>query len=501
MLGVNNNVSSIFANNQLQKNTLANKLSLQKLSSGFKINTAKDNPAGLIISEYLRSQLGGIETAIRNSQESYNTLSIAEGGMTELSSMLTNMRGLALSSLNSGITSSAMTSANQSELNGMLSAFDRITSSTNYAGQNLLNGAQQIDFTARDNDSILDTGFTQINSVSDISGNVGIQYYGDAADQAEKAYLESAVVAGGNLTEGISFSIQGDKGEVDFEFAAGTALTDVASTINDASDRTGVTAYSIQGDTQLRIVSEDYGADASVRVEQDSGSLFTAAGATVSDTGQNATLNVGGERVETNGLAADISNPVFSGSLVFNEGDTANTTVAQTGYDQDVLTDASAARSAELGDIKGGMRLQLSESSGAQGSDTFGINSALPSAVGRTKINGETYSLQDLMGGGKASLANDPEAALKIIDQAITDISSQRARIGAYQANNLQTNINSLQVAAENVTATESDIRDTNFAQEMSNFIRTQLLQRVGLMNVQSANVNSQNVLKILGIS
>lgn len=499
MLGVNNNISSLFANNQLNKSVFANRSSLQKLSSGYKINAAKDNPAGLIISEYLRSQLGGIETAMRNSQEAYNTLSIAEGGMNEMSSMLTNMRSLAIASLNTGVASSGMISANQSELNGMLSTFGRIASTTNYAGQNLLDGSQEINFTASDTNNILDTGFTRIDSVADISGNVGVQYSGDAADQAEKAYLESAVVAGGNIAEDMSFTINGENGSTNFQFNAGTSVTDIAKAINDSSDMTGVTAYSIQGDTQLRIASDSYGADAQVTVEQQSGNLFAAVGETVSDNGQNATLNIGGQQVETSGLSAEVSNSIFSGNLAFNAGDAAATTIAQTGYDQDVLVDAATGRSAELGNIRGGMKLQLAETAGSQSRDVFGINSTMTSNIGRVNIGGEMYSLQDLMGGGKASLANDPEAALKIIDQAINDIAGSRARIGAYQSNNLQTNINSLQVAAENVTATESSIRDTDFAKEMSNFVRTQILQQVGLMNVQSSNMNAQSVLKLLG--
>ncbi len=499
MFSINNNLSSIFANNQLQKNSFASKSSLQKLSSGFKINTAKDNPAGLIISEYLRSQLGGIETAIRNSQESYNTLSIAEGGMSEMSSMLTRMKGLAISSMNTGINSKDMINANQSELNGMLSTFDRIASTNNYAGKNLLNGAQQINFTARDNGNILDSGLTRIDSIGDISGNIGIQFSGNVTEQAEKAHIESSVIAGGALSSDTSFSIQGNGGEVSFDFAAGTSVVDMANAINNASDKTGVTAYSIQGDTQLRIVSEAYGADESIRIEQQTGATFATAGDTISDNGQNATLNVGGQSLETDGLTAQVSNAVFTGSLTFSEGTVANTTIAQAGYEQDNLVDANSARSAELGDIKGGMQLQLSESSGVQGRDTFGINSAMPSAIGMVNVGGEMFSLQDLSGGGKASLANNPEVALKFIDQAISDIATERARIGAYQANTLQTNINSLQVAAENVTATESNIRDTDFATEMSNFVRTQLLEKVGIMNVQSSNLNAQNVLKLLG--
>lgn len=500
-LNVNTNLSALIAQRNLGRANNIQNNALGKLSSGFKINSAKDNPAGLIISEYLRSQLGGIERSVRNSQEAYNTLSIAEGGMNEMSNMLTRMRSLAIGSANTGVAGSGQVSANQAELNGMLNTFARIADTTRYSDQNLLNGAQSITYAAGGDTEILDQSATSINLVAEDAAPVDMSFAGGQANQAEKAYVESNEFAGGTLTSDVSFTIEGSEGSRELSFNAGTEISEVADQINNISGSTGVTAYSIKGDTQLRLVSENYGSEATVEVSEgtNSGELFTTAGETVSDSGQDATLTIKGVEVETSGLTADVANSAFSGTIAFNEGDPADTSIAQVGYDQDSLTDADTAREVQLGDIRGGMQLQLGEGAGTQNRETFGLRNMNLSNLGQVTVDGEEYSMADLMSGGTASLAANPEVAMKVIDQAIADVSGERGRIGAYQANTLQTNINSLQVAAENVASTESGIRDANMAEEMTNFIRGQILSRVGAMNVQSANMSAKNVLSLLG--
>jgi flagellin len=502
-LQINSNLPSLFAQNQLGKTNRLQQSALQKLSSGLKINQAQDNPAGLVISEYLRAQLGGLQQAVRNTQEAYNTLAIAEGGLHEVSSMLTRGRELAVHALNSGVTSSEQVSADQAELNGLLNSIGRIADTTRYSDQQLLNGAQQISFTAAGDTQILDPSQTRIDLVADDMAPVEMTFAGGAANQAERAYVESETYAGGQLTEDVTFTVRGSQGAREFSFAQGTEISEVAAAVEEAAGDTGVNAYSVNGDTQLRLVSEAYGAAASVEVEAAPGAempFAAAAGETVvRDTGQDATLSVKGVETTTQGLEAEVANSAFTGRFAFEAGDPTETTIAQTGYDQDTLTDADATRTVQLGDLRGGMQLQLGEGAAASNRETFGLNSMRPPSLGRTTVDGETLSLSDLSSGGRASLARDPEAALAVIDQAIADVAAERGRIGAYQANTLQTNMNSLSVAVENVTATESGIRDTNMARQISEFIRTQILQRTGVMGVQSANANASNVLRLLG--
>ena len=486
------NLGELSAVNTLNKSVASRNISLQKLSSGLKINRAKDNPAGLVISEQLRSQLFGINQAMRNSQEAMNTLSVAEGGMVEMSGMLADAKQLAVHALNSGVTSGAQVTADQSQLNSILDTFSRITNTTSYANKPLLNGAQSINFRASDPQNMLDLTQTRIDVVADEPGSITASFAGGASAQAEKAHVESA--AGATLATAQEFSVSGSATEATFSFAAGTALSDVATAINEQSEATGVVAHVIDGGTRIRLVSDEYGADAAVRVSQSEGALFAAAGSTVEDAGQNATLTVKGMAVSSSdGATVEVANASFRGTLAFNEG-----AIAQTGYDQDTLTDAAAA-SAQMGDIRGGMQLQLAETSGAVSRERFGIRDMQLSNIGRVTVDGENYSLADLYSGGKASLANNPEVAAKVLDQAVTDVASARGSIGAYQSNTLQRNINGLSVAYENTTATESNIRDTDFAEEATAFMRAKILSDVGITNIQSANVNAANVLRLLG--
>lgn len=492
-LGVNTNSSSnngVRLLGQTQKKVSS---ALQKLSSGYAINQASDDPAALVMSELLRAQISGMQQSVQNTQTASNVLSIAEGGMQEVSSMLSSMRGLALAALNSGVSGSGQTAANQASINGMLSSISHIASTTSFAGQNLLNGAQEINFSAAGN--LVDATATTIDSMSDISGQTfSVQFSGNAADQAEKAYLETSFGTTGVDTLQ-NFTVTGNVGSANFTFAAGTSMQEMADTINSGTDQTGVTAYVFNDGTadQLRLTSEDYGSDQFVQVTQNAGDAFGAAGATVRDAGRNAVVTIDGQQVEADGLDVAANTANFSGTLRLTGA------AAQAGYENDTLTDASAAAQSAIGDLTGGMRLQLSDGTGVQNRDIISIGSADTSKLGQVTIDGQSYSLSDLYSGGTASLAENPEAALAVIDQAISDVAGQRASIGAYQSDTLQSNINSLNVTIENLIATESAIRDADMAKTVTELVQAQIQEQVGTAVLQMSNANAENVLKLLG--
>ncbi len=505
-LGVNSTGSSLssFGLFNLNKSSKATASSLAKLSSGRKINTGADNPAGLVISNYLRSQLGGLQQAQRNTQEANNVLATAEGGLSQMSDMLVKARELAVASLNTGVTGSSQTSANQSELNGLLNSITHAAQSTNFAGKSLLNGSQGITFSADDPSGLVNVQASSLNEVADVAGlKANVNYSGQAADQAERAHLETSLAGNGaNLGSDVKFTVTGTTGSHEFAFTGDQTVADAASAINQLSDSTGVTAYTYtdaNGNDQLRLASNDYGSDQFVQVTQADGTAAFGAPQSARDAGQDARVSVAGQAVTASGLSVQVDNANFSGRIELNAGTAAATTVAQTGYDQANLTDATTARSATIGDVSGGMRFQLGEGSGTQNRTVFGIGSMDPTNLGQVTRGGQSYSLNDLFSGGKASLANDPAAALAAIDQAIADVSNQRAQIGAYQANTLETNANSLEVAFTNITSTESGIADTDMASEITALIKNQLLEKTGLKSIQSMNLQAANVLKLLG--
>ena len=502
-LNINSNVQSIKAQNSLLKAGWKKNSALEKLSSGLRINKGADDPSGLIISELLRSQINGYERALRNTQETNNVMSIAEGGLSSVSSMLTKMRGLAIHALNSGVTSGAQVNADQMEMNSALQTINRVVSTTSYAGNNLLDGTRDFTFNTVDPNSILDTRGTSISNMSGTSSNaVTVDYSGDPAVQAEKAYIEADFGTPQTATAQ-EFIITGADGARTFSFAAGTTIEQMAEQINSVADSTGVNAYAVRdqggGATMLRLASSEYGSEASVRVDQLSGAAFGQPGATVVDYGQDATIDVNGTATTTSGLVANVSSGDLNATIAFQEGAPGATTIAQTGYDQDNLTDAATGHTSRLTNITGGMQLQLGEGAGGQNRETVSLGNYNPANLGQIVQDGKTYSINDLYGGGAASLANDPQLAIKIIDQAIRDVASGRANIGAYQANALETNANNLMVAIENTTATESSIRDTDMAAAMTQFIKNKLLENASLKGVQNANMNYNNVSRLLG--
>ncbi len=152
----------------------------------------------------------------------------------------------------------------------------------------------------------------------------------------------------------------------------------------------------------------------------------------------------------------------------------------------------------EMNNFKGGMQFQLGNTEGDQDRTIYSIQSMSMANLGRIEWDGEEYSLQSILGGGEACLSKDPIMAMRVLSQAVDDVSSLRARLGAFQANMLQTNINSLNVAVENITKTESAIRDTDMAAASTEFTRFQVMQQAGTSMLAQANQTSRNVLSLL---
>jgi flagellin len=290
-----------------------------------------------------------------------------------------------------------------------------------------------------------------------------------------------------------------------------------------------------------RISTAEYGSDQSIKVQTFEGGLFVdyqdAADynsatllerGTYEKRGQDATVSVNGQQMKTNGLVLNLATPDIMASVTFNEGRAGTTTIAQVGYNEgSIFTRATAltyddvtsvyARMNNAGHVtnetisnfQGGMQLQLGEGAGDQERTVIGLKPMSTAQLGRLEVTKQfdpkravietrTLSIQNVMGGQVASLASDPALTMQIIDKAISDVSEQRATIGAVQANMLQTNENNLRVAIENITKTESGIRDTDMASEMTEFVKNQVLANAGLSMVAQANNQAQQVLALL---
>jgi flagellin len=140
-LRINHNITAMNGHNNMLRNDMAVSKSLEKLSSGLKINRAADNAAGLVISEQMRAQISGIDQAMNNAEQAVTMVQTAEGALNEMNSLLSKVKSLALHALNSGVTDNAQRLADQSEFSNIVSSIQRIATQTRFAGQVLLSGA------------------------------------------------------------------------------------------------------------------------------------------------------------------------------------------------------------------------------------------------------------------------------------------------------------------------------------------------------------------------
>ena len=235
MTRINTNVSSINAQKTLARSNASLQESLTRLSTGLRINSGKDDPAGLIASEVLRSDIVSVEKAISNSESANMMISTADSALGEVSSLLNDIRGLVSEAANTGAMSAEQIAANQLQIDSSLEAIDRIAQTTTFQGQTLLDGS--LDFITEDVDSsaVQDIQIDQANfgSLSQIDVNVEVV---EQATQASLTYSQGAI------GEDVVLEVGGANGYEAFSFAAGSSIEDMAAAINLVSDALGVTA-------------------------------------------------------------------------------------------------------------------------------------------------------------------------------------------------------------------------------------------------------------------
>lgn len=392
-LRINQNIAAMNSYRNLSSTDTQMSKSLEKLSSGFRINRAADDAAGLAISEGLRSQVGGLKVAVRNAQDGISVVQTAEGALTEVHSILQRVRDLAVQAGND--SNNADSRANiATEASSLVSELDRIASSTNFNGTKLLDGsAGELKF--------------QVGADGDANSQIKV----DLGLANVKAVAQT--LAGGNLsTTGTSFAI-----------ADVTALTTGAVTF---SSTKGGVATSVTTGT----------------IDDTRGTDTTAGFASVDE---------------------------YAAALRADANFSANFSVS-------VQKDANGA----------GTGIVVSALDGG----TVGVT-----APGTGLAAGSAGTT--LTGGVQFDTAAKAQASITLIDAQIKTVSTARAGLGALQ-NRFEHTINNLNVSVENLSASESRIRDADMAQEMMQFTRNQILSQAGTAMLAQANQGSQGVLQLL---
>ncbi|HEX3355884.1 MAG TPA: flagellin [Tepidisphaeraceae bacterium] len=475
MARINTNVASLVAQRGLAQSQAALNQSLQRLSTGLRINSGADDPAGLIASEGLRSEIAGINQAIDNSNRATNVIATGEGALNEVASLLLNIKSLVVQAANTGAESPDEIAANQLQVDSAVESITRISNTTTFDGLRLLDGS--LDYlTSGVSSSVQALHISQASfgTNSTIPVNVNVI---TSARTADLEFRTSAIAST------VTLEIAGNQGVQVLTFTSGTAASAVAFAVNRSSDATGVKAElinSANAASGIKFESTGFGSKNYVSITAQSGGQFVTTNSLGADesrsTGVDAVATINGALTVGDGLDLKLNTSTLALDLTLKSNfGTGQTAFAITG---------------------GGARFQLGPEVNSNQQVNIGIQSIAADKLG----DGDVGFLNDLVTGGSATLvAGDTQKASGIIERAINQVAILRGRLGAFEKNTLDTNVNSLSVALENVTSSESSIRDADFAAETANLTRAQILTQAGTSVLATANSTPQSVLSLLG--
>lgn len=497
MARINTNISSLIAQSNLARSNADLSTRLQRLSTGLQINRGADDPAGLIVSERLRTELQGLDQAISNSERASLVIATTEGYLTEIADLLNSLKSLVVESANTGGISKEEIEANQLQIDSAIESITRISNTASFAGLKLLNGSLEYLTSGIDNTEIAaaQVHATQFGTNDHVP--VGVEVISPA--ERGSLFLSGVVIdadpPAGFLLSSVTLEITGNMGVQTLSFVSGTPFTDVVAAVNSVKDTTGVMAALVNPsdeDSGMVFTSVGYGADqfVSVRRVGESGEFFQLhkepgdTAVVQRDEGSDVVALINGSVATGKGLTTGINTPSLSVQLTLTEA--FATTV-----------DGSVSAFHITG---GGATFQLGPSINATQQVGFGMQSVAASRIGGTMIDGVRHYLDSLRTGQPNSVvAGQSHIAAQILDAAIDEISILRGRLGAFERNTVQTNIRSLQIGMENIAASQSQIRDADFAKETAALTRAQILTQAGTSVLATANVSAQNVLALLG--
>jgi len=481
MSRINSNVPSLVAQRQLGVSQQALRISLERLSSGLKINRGADNPAGLIVSERLRSEIGVVRQAIDNSNRAINVIATTEGALDEVQALLTDIQSLLVEAANSGAFSDEEIAANQLQIDNAIDSITRIANTTTFAGRKLING--ELDYV------VSGATATQLSDVNVQAAKFGTQPFVavgvEVSQSAQKAQL--AFAGAGLGASGTTVDIRGNDGIITLTFPASATTVEMAAAINAQVDATGVTAVvsGTGGSAGLRLLSREYGSDAFVSVRELVPGVLNVTdrlGQAVTRTpGRDAVATVNGISATADGLKLTFSSSLMKLEVVLAE-DFGNGTLS--------LGTTSFAVT------EGGALFQLGPQVNTNQQENIGVKSIQANKLGNSIVG----FLSELKTGQTNALSTGNfTQGSKIVEEVITQVAVLRGRLGAFERNTLQPNIRQLQITTENLISSESVIRDTDFAEQTSELTRAQILVQAGNSIIAIANAQSQNVLTLLG--
>jgi flagellin len=461
------NINTLSLLSILNSTALAQSETLTRLSTGSRINSGKDDPAGLIAMRSLENELTAVNASISNNQRTDAMMNVADQSLTEVASLLNEIKDLAIASANEDGISPDELAANQAQIDEAVAAIDRIIGTTEFNGKKLLDGSLGIHTTGVDTTKISDLKVYSRDPDSDTALTVSV------SSAAEKAQLQIATTS---ATDDTQLSIQGTEGVVVIDITSGEDLTDVATKINAATAQTGVTASASGGD--LTLLSSDYGSAAFVRVSVIDTNTTDSSFSAGSDEGVDASVTVNGQATAVDGLQVGYSaNGV---SLTFNLTEDYN--------DGTVSGDESFT----ISSASGGATFQLGTSSATRA--TIGIDGLYSHQLGSAVMG----YLSSLKGGGTNSVISDPNQAAQIASAAAAQVAKAQGRLGGFLQFQVGTALNQQNATRESLTSALSTIKDVDYATETAELSRLNVLMQASMSLLGLANQQSSQVLSLL---
>jgi flagellin len=488
---INTNVASLNAQRNLNTSQGALAVALQRLSSGLRINSAKDDAAGLAISDRMTSQIRGLDQARRNANDGISLAQTAEGSLQSAGDILQRIRELAVQSANASNSPTDRQALN-AEVTQLTAELDRIASTAEFNGLKLLDGtfgsatfqvgpnANQTITATTANFRTTQYGNYRIGSLAATATNPdGDLVQGSTANAIASNAAAASRVVGGNIT------INGSAGSATVTVAAGASAKTVAQQINAQTANTNVSATAL---TQFDLTALTANASYSLNVTSTNTTAVTIAftvGGTINADGLAAAVNAFNDVSSKTGVTAKVNSAGTGITLTNNTGE--NITIANNAASTAAITvggTATAAGSAAVG--TGQLTVDSNKTFNLTAANTTDFFNAASAA-------GQLQAVSQL----DVSSVAGANRSLQIVDSALAAIDGQRAKFGALQARFENTIVN-LQTTSENLSSSRSRIQDADYAAETANLTRAQILQQAGTAVLAQANAIPNNVLTLL---
>ena len=494
IMRIQHNIMALNSNRQLGANNSAVAKSLEKLSSGYRINRAGDDAAGLAISEKMRAQIKGLEAATDNSQDAISLVQTAEGGLQEVHSMLNRMTELATKSANGTYTDDVDRKALQDEISALKDEINRIADGTDFNGIKLLDGTMGIGTTGAIADVAADTTANTDAFSWSLSGGEGLEVEIKAAAKTSTgAATAKATWTAGKLT----LEIEGDANTEVTQTMIDNAIKNAANAPQSAKDLKVTLDEPIKfttasGANSVSTLKSEQAARATVTAKSTNNKVdITATAGKAGNVPASLTIQQGAVGVTVDGDGNVVVGLEAGKSYTAND---INKMLADGNSDMTVdfageqtSTDLAIAKTTLAGGkglpSDGGLMLQIG--------DTNDSYNQLKLSIGDMHVNALDLNSVDI------STREGASAAMAKIKTAINTVSTSRGKLGAIQ-NRLEHTINNLGVTTENITSAESRIRDVDMAKEMMNYTKNSVLVQSAQAMLAQANQQPQSILQLL---